>query len=162
LAVHPHGGTAVETPDETARLFASTDPALVGYCLDSGHVVYGGGDVGKVAAELAHRVVYVHLKDYRQEVLAALRANAPRADTPTGRALSLTSLGVSFEAAARAHLFCPPGQGNLEFGPLLDALRAARYDGWYVVEAEQDPQLHDPYAAGAAAREFLTRRFGLG
>lgn len=154
LAVHPHGGTAIETPEEIDRLFETTDPALVGYCLDTGHVAYGGGDPVAVARRLAHRVVYVHLKDVRAEVFQALRGEAAR--QPGGAASGLSALGVSFEAAVRAHLFCPPGQGSLDFGAVLDALLDAGYEGWYVVEAEQNPILHEPYQAGLSAHRYLT------
>lgn len=165
LAVHPHGGTAIETPEQIFRLFELTDPDLVGYCLDTGHVVYGGGDPADLARQLAQRVVYVHLKDYRGTVLSTLRgaadgrgpaASAVRAPPRADPAVGLTDLGVSFEAAVRAHLFCPPGQGQLDFVPVLRALTRAGYDGWYVVEAEQDPSLHSPFEAGRQAHEYMT------
>ena len=149
LAVHPHGGTAIETPGEILKLLNLTDPALVGLCLDTGHVVYGGGDALELTRLVAPRVVYVHLKDVRGSVLERLRAAS---DAAAG---GLTALGVSFEAAVRAHLFCPPGQGQLPFPAVLDALLAAGYDGWFVVEAEQDPSLHDAFEAGRAAHAYM-------
>lgn len=169
LAVHPHGGTAIETPSETLRLFELTDPELVGYCLDTGHVAYGGGDAGSMARQLAERVRYVHLKDVRLDVLGSLRRRAmaeggsPRVGEPTGAAgsASLSRLGVAFKQAVQAHLFCPPGAGDLDFDPVVEALRGAGYDGWYVVEAEQDPLVHEPMAVSALARSFLQGRFGL-
>lgn len=147
LAVHPHGGTAIETPGEILTLLELTDPELVGLCLDTGHVVYGGGDPVGLARQVAERVVYVHLKDVRADVLAELRR---------GTELGLSELGVPFEEAARRHLFCPPGQGYLDFGAVVAALRAAAYDGWYVVEAEQDPELHPPLEAGRSALAYMS------
>lgn len=175
VAVHPHGGTAIETPAEILTLLELTDPALVGLCLDTGHVVYGGGDPVELARQVGERVVYVHLKDVRQGVLAALRGpgeerargghSVPRSAASTHGAGTgphvdavpgLSALGVGFEDAVRRHLFCPPGQGYLDFGAVLGALRAVGYDGWYVVEAEQDPDLHDPLEAGRSAHAYLS------
>lgn len=156
LAVHPHGGTAIETPEEIYQLFELTNPALVGYCLDTGHVAYGGGDPVEVAERLAHRVVYVHLKDVRPHVLAELRSTGS-APAEHGAPQGLSAQGVAFEAAVRAHLFCPPGQGGLDLPGVLRRLLAGGYDGWFVVEAEQDPELHPPFEAGRAAHEYLTR-----
>jgi inosose dehydratase len=150
LAVHPHGGTAIETPVEILTLLDLTDPGLVGLCLDTGHVAYGGGDAVGLTRQVAERVVYVHLKDVRTAVLHDLRAAA---GSGTG---GLSALGVGFETAVRAHLFCPPGQGQLDLPGVLDALLAADYDGWFVVEAEQDPELHDPFEAGRSAHAFVT------
>ncbi len=153
VAVHPHGGTAIETPEEIFRLFELTDPERVGYCLDTGHVAYGGGEPGQVAQVLADRVVYVHLKDVRREVMELL-GQGP------GSTVGLYRLGVPFETAVRAHLFCPPGQGFLDFGAVFAALRGSGYGGWFVIEAEQDPQLHDPVTTSAQALTFL-RGYGL-
>ena len=150
LAVHPHGGTAIETPSEILTLLNLTDPGLVGLCLDTGHVAYGGGDVVDVTRQVAERVVYVHLKDVRSAVLHDLRAAAG------GGTGGLSALGVGFETAVRAHLFCPPGQGQLDLPGVLHALLAAGYDGWFVVEAEQDPELHDPFEAGRSAHAFVS------
>lgn len=144
LSVHPHGGTAIETPDEVERLLASTDPQLVGYCLDSGHVAYGGGDALQVAERFAGRVRYVHLKDVR--VPALRRAQAE---------------GATFRQAVERHVFAAPGAGDLDFEGVVAVLRRAGYRGWYVVEAEQDPTVHDPALVTGAARRYLQERFGL-
>lgn len=144
LCVHPHGGTAIEKPAEIERLFASTDPPLVGYCLDTGHIAYGGGDPGATARRFAARVGYVHLKDVRADVLARVKRE-----------------GLSFVEAVKANVFCTPGAGALAFDPVIGALEGAGYAGWYIVEAEQDPAAHDPYAVSGAARAFLRERYGL-
>lgn len=144
MCVHPHGGTAIEKPAEIERLFASTDPELVGYCLDTGHIAYGGGEPGEVTRRFAERVGYVHLKDVRADVLARVRRD-----------------GLSFVEAVKANVFCTPGAGALDFDPVMAALQGAGYAGWYIVEAEQDPAVHDPYRMSGAAREFLRDEYGL-
>lgn len=144
LCVHPHGGTAIEKPGEIAELFGRTQADLVGYCLDTGHIAYGGGDPGEVTREFAERVRYVHLKDVREDVLARVRRE-----------------GLSFVNAVKANVFATPGAGALEFEPVMQALKDAGYAGWFIVEAEQDPSVHDPYVVSGAARAFLRERFGI-
>ena len=144
LSVHPHGGTPIEKPDEIDRLFKSADPVLVGYCLDTGHIAYGGGDPAAVTERWARRITYVHLKDVRADVLERVRRE-----------------GMPFVDAVKANVFCTPGAGSIDFDPVIAALQSAGYDGWYIVEAEQDPSLHDPREVSGHARAFLKERYGL-
>lgn len=144
VTVHPHGGTAIENEAETHRLLERLDPALVGWCLDTGHVAYGRGDSRNLLARWVGRVAYVHLKDVRSDVLSRVQAE-----------------GWTFARAVRANVFCTPGAGSLDFDPVIEALREVGYDGWFIVEAEQDPAVHDARTVGGAAREFLRERYGL-
>jgi inosose dehydratase len=43
-------------------------------------------------------------------------------------------------------MFTVPGDGDLNFQPLFEALSAIDYSGWVIVEAEQDPAIADPRA----------------
>jgi inosose dehydratase len=144
LSVHPHGGTPIETPDDIDRLFKSTDPVLVGYCLDTGHIAYGRGDPAAVTERWAKRVTYVHLKDVRPEVLERVHHDR-----------------VRFVDAVKANVFCTPGAGSIDFDPVIAALQEVGYHGWHIVEAEQDPSLHDPREVSGRARAFLKERYGL-
>lgn len=144
LSVHPHGGTAIETPAQIDRLFTLTDPEFIGYCLDTGHILYGGGDPGEVTRRWAERVSYVHLKDVRGEVLQRVRAE-----------------GLSFVEAVKANVFCTPGAGVVDFDPVIESLQGVDYGGWYIVEAEQDPSVYDPFEVSGEARAFLRERYGL-
>ncbi len=142
VTVHPHGGTAIESADDIDRLFTGLDPELAGYCFDSGHVLYGGGDPGAVAARWAHRIDYVHLKDVRYSVLEKARSEA-----------------WDFATAVRNNIFCTPGAGMIDFDPVMKALES--YGGWFVIEAEQDPARYDAAKVSARALEFLRERYGL-
>ena len=73
VAFHHHAGTYVETPEETDRLMEMTDPELVGLCFDTGHYLYGGGDILEVTHKYADRIWYVHLKDLWPEKLEWVR-----------------------------------------------------------------------------------------
>ncbi len=118
-AFHPHVASYVERPEEIARLVRDTDPTLVGLCLDTGHIAYGGGDPAAIARTYARRVRHVHLKDLRREVRAD--ALARHLDFP-----GAVSLGV----------FAPLGDGSLDLRGTLGALRAVGYSGWLIVEQD--------------------------
>lgn len=140
LAYHHHGGTAVEKPEEIDRLMELTDPGLVYLLFDSGHAYYGGADPLQLLRKHADRVAYVHLKDIRPEVLAAARAE-----------------GADFVTCIRKGVFTVPGDGCIGFGPILGELIDRGYDGWALLEGEQDPAEHPPYEYARRALEYIAR-----
>ena len=135
LAYHHHMGTVVETAAEIDRLMATTGEA-VGLLLDSGHLAFAGADPVDVAARHRTRIVHVHCKDVRPEVLARAKA----ADW-------------SFLDAVVEGVFTVPGEGALDFAAVLGAL--GPYRGWLVVEAEQDPAKADPLTYASLGRRSL-------
>ena len=139
LAFHHHMGTAVQTGDEIDRLMRETGPA-VGLLLDTGHATYAGADPLKLAERHAERIVHVHCKDVRRPVL--------------DRALKE---GMSFLDAVLAGVFTVPGDGNVDFPPVLKLLSARGYAGWLVVEAEQDPAKAHPLTYARKGFEYLSR-----
>ncbi len=118
-AFHPHVGSYVERPEEITMLMSHTDPALVFLCLDTGHIAYGGGDPAEIARTYGTRVRHVHLKDMDR----AARATA-------------IARRLDFRDAVGADLFAPLGAGGLDLRGTLDALRAAGYQGWVIVEQD--------------------------
>ena len=62
MVLHPHGDSHIETPDDIDRVFSATDPDYVGFCLDTGHIVYGGGDPVELCRTYPERISYVHIK----------------------------------------------------------------------------------------------------
>ena len=142
VAFHPHAATYIEAPDEVAWLMDNTDPALLGLCLDTGHLTYGGGDAAAMAKAWASRIRHVHLKDVAPDRLATAR-----------------SVGWSFEDALRAYLFPRLGQGMVDFPAVRRALDEAGYDGWIVVE--QDTQEEGALEAARANRVYLEETFAL-
>ena len=145
LAYHHHMGTVVESEAEIDRLMAVTGPA-VGLLLDTGHLTYAGGDVLGVARRHAARLAHVHCKDVRPAVLAHARAR-----------------DLSFLDAVVDGVFTVPGDGGVDYPPLLAALDAAGYAGWLVVEAEQDPVKAPPLAYARRGFAYLSQLLaGLG
>ena len=136
--VHHHCATYVETPAEIDRLLALTDPALVGLCLDSGHVTYGGGDPRAILARHRARVWHVHFKDCAPAIAAQAR-----------------QAGWDYQAALRHGLFCELGRGTVDFPGLLADLNATGFDGWIVVEQDVLPAMGAPLASATRNREYL-------
>jgi inosose dehydratase len=117
-AFHPHTGTYIESPEEVAALLEATDPDVVKLCFDTGHTVVGGGDPVELA-RLAHdRIAHIHVKDVEPRVLERVRSRE-----------------LTVEQAWEQNLFCPLGEGAVDFAAVLAELRD--YDGWTVIEQDR-------------------------
>ena len=133
LAYHHHMGTVVQTGAEIDRVMGETGSA-VRLLLDTGHATWAGADPVALARRWHKRIAHVHAKDVRPEIGArALREN------------------WSFLNAVIAGIYTVPGDGCIDFAAVLAAL--PDYDGWIVVEAEQDPKKAPP--AEYARKGFL-------
>ena len=129
LAYHHHMGAYVESPDDVDHLMALTDPARVGLLFDTGHAYFGGAtDPVALLQKHVGRVVHVHCKDVRAKVIAQARND-----------------GWSFLTGVLNGTFTVPGDGVIDYDAVLSTLRAANYQGWLVVEAEQDPAVAPSY-----------------
>ena len=144
FTVHHHMGTGVQTEEEIDRLMELTDPNLVYLLYDTGHLAFSGEDSLRVLRKYAKRVKHVHLKSVRNDVVAKAKAG-----------------GYSFLDAVRAGAFTVPGDGDFDFQPVFDILAENGYEGWVVVEAEQDPAKANPFEYAVMAREYIRRTAGL-
>ncbi|HUN05838.1 MAG TPA: TIM barrel protein [Aggregatilineales bacterium] len=140
---HHHIGTLVETPAETERLMAMTDPAILGLAFDTGHWTFGGGDPVTGIRQFKDRIWHVHFKDQEPNV-----ARQSREQDWDG----LTSVGHG--------VFCELGKGSVDFPAVLATLREIGYDGWIVVEQDVLPGMGTPKESAARNREYL-RGIGL-
>jgi inosose dehydratase len=138
LCYHHHLGTGVMYREEVDRLMASTDPELVHLLLDTGHLFATGGDPLDMTRAYADRIKHVHLKDIRVDVLEESK-----------------QLGRSFLESMQAGFFTVPGDGAIDFKPILQTLADAEYEGWLIVEAEQDPARANPLLYAKKARAYL-------
>ncbi|MEK3731306.1 myo-inosose-2 dehydratase [Paenibacillus sp. FSL M8-0334] len=138
LAYHHHGGTVVESPEEIDRLMALTDPSLVHLLYDTGHAYYGGADPLNLLQKHYDRIAYIHLKDVRDAVLEEARRE-----------------GADFVTCIRKGVFTVPGDGCIDFAPIMALLVQREYDGWAMLEGEQDPALHPPYEYARRSLEYL-------
>jgi inosose dehydratase len=142
LAYHHHLGTVVETSEELERFFEVTADS-VGIVLDTGHASYGRIDPVAVISRHPQRIAHVHCKDVR-----------------TSRHRRLLKDGASFLDGVIDGMFTVPGDGDLDYKPLLQALAQIGYSGWIVVEAEQDPAVADPRVYGQLGLDTLKNLAG--
>lgn len=139
-ALHPHVGTIVERPGAIDRVLQGSEVSL---CLDTGHVFVGGGDPARIAREHPKRIRHVHLKDADAPLAAAVRERR-----------------IPYARAVSRGLFRPLGQGDASIGGVLDALGAAGYAGWGVLEQDialtgAPTEANDPARDIARSRDFV-------
>lgn len=148
LAYHHHMGTVVESPEDIDAFMAATGPAT-NLLFDAGHCAFGGGDPAAVLRRHAGRVAHFHAKNIRREVTRRVRDE-----------------NLSFLQGVLAGAFTVPGdpEGAIDFVPLLRILAETGYDGWLVIEAEQDPAVRNPLeyqSLGLKALKAAAREAGL-
>ncbi len=139
LAYHHHMGAYVQSPEDIDTLMALTDPSKVFLLFDTGHAYFAGAtDPLPLLQKHLSRVVHVHCKDVRPQVIAMARNES-----------------WSFLTGVLNGVFTVPGDGAIDFAAVLAALRAHGYTGWLVVEAEQDPAVAPSYAYAKKGFETL-------
>ncbi|MUT65776.1 myo-inosose-2 dehydratase [Paenibacillus sp. NEAU-GSW1] len=140
LAYHHHGGTVVESPEEIDRLMELTSPSLVWLLYDTGHAYYGGADPLQVLRKHYDRIAYIHLKDIRPAILEEARVEQ-----------------ADFVTCIRKGVFTVPGDGCIDFAPIVSTLLENGYAGWAMLEGEQDPALHPPYEYARNALQYIEK-----
>lgn len=144
LTFHHHMGTVVQNPDEVERMMEHTDPRYVNLLYDTGHFAYCGADPLEMVKKYADRIRHVHLKDIRREVVERVRRE-----------------NFSFLEGVRQGAFTIPGDGCIEFEPIFQVLEENGYEGYMLVEAEQDPAKADPLEYAIRARKYIAEKTGL-
>ncbi|ODT70862.1 MAG: myo-inosose-2 dehydratase [Pelagibacterium sp. SCN 63-23] len=126
LSYHHHMGAVVESEAELDAFMAASG-AGIPLLLDAGHLAFAGGDVLRAIDRHHARINHVHVKDIRRDVVDGL-------DRTRQSFLDAVALGA----------FTVPGDGSLDFGAIVQRLADHGYEGWFVVEAEQDPRQSKP------------------
>lgn len=139
VAYHHHMGTVIETEQDIDNLMRHTGDE-VGLLLDTGHLTFAGADPVAVAKRWASRINHVHCKDVRAKVLADVKNRK-----------------LSFLDSVLAGVYTVPGDGCVDYGALFPILKASGYQGWLVVEAEQDPAIAHPFTYASMGYQNLHR-----
>ena len=138
IVYHHHMGTGVQTTDEIERLMENTDPEKVSLLFDTGHLVYSGEEPLGIFEKYHHRIKHIHFKDIRKDVMNEVKNEKD-----------------SFLTGVKKGAFTVPGDGMVDFTPIWKAIEQSGYEGWIVVEAEQDPSLANPFIYAKQAREYI-------
>ncbi len=137
LAYHHHMGAYCESTQDLDTLMSLTSDN-VGLLFDTGHITFAGGDALAELKKHIKRVVHVHCKDVRKAVMEKVRAS-----------------DESFLNSVLAGVFTVPGDGMINFEPILQVLADNNYSGWLVVEAEQDPAMAPSYEYAKKGHDYL-------
>ena len=138
LAYHHHMGTVIETEEDTIRLLENTHDS-VKLTLDTGHMLFAQGDSLNILKNFYQRIIHIHCKDIRKRVLEKTLKE-----------------DLSFRDAFLEGAFTVPGDGCIDYKPIFDVLKDKNYDGWLVVEAEQDPAKANPFEYAKIGYKYLT------
>jgi len=144
LVISHHMGTGVQTEQEIDKLMQMTDPTLVYLLFDTGHLVCSGENYMEILKKYLPRIKHIHLKDVRKEKVEEVKAK-----------------NMSFLDGVRAGVFTVPGDGDVDFAPVFDLVNKSEYEGWYIVEAEQDPAKANPLEYAQMAREYIKAKANL-
>ena len=139
LAYHHHMGTVIQSQEDIERLIDNTGDA-VKLVIDTGHMLFAGGDSVKIAKDYGERLIHVHFKDMRENILKkSLKED------------------LSFRHAFLEGAFTVPGDGCIDYKPFLQTLKNLNYSGWLVVEAEQDPKKANPLEYAKKGFSYLLK-----
>lgn len=146
LAFHHHMGTCIQTIAETDRLMAETDPENVYLNYDCGHFYFAGEDPVEALKKYIGRTAHIHLKDIRPNILQRVHDEK-----------------LSFLTAVKQGVFTVPGdnEGCIDFQSLFEVIKESDYQGWIVLEAEQDPAVANPLEYAQIARKFFKNLTGI-
>jgi inosose dehydratase len=130
-------GTVVQTAKETEILMDNTNE-FVGLLFDVGHFAYAGEDYMSIFNKYHERIKHIHLKDIRKEIVQ-----------------KVIDEDLSFLEGVRLGTFTVPGDGDIDFVPVVEAIKKYNYNGWLLVEAEQDPAKANPLEYAKKAMKYL-------
>ncbi|REC61397.1 myo-inosose-2 dehydratase [Chryseobacterium pennae] len=139
LSYHHHMGTMVQTIEETERLLNETQEEYVNLNYDCGHFDFSNEDPIEALKKFIGRTKHIHFKDVRQNIKEQVYKE-----------------NISFLKAVKMGIYTVPGDGNLNMKPLADIIHNSSYEGWIVVEAEQDPANANPFEYAQKGYQFMT------
>lgn len=139
LSYHHHMGTMVQTVDETDRLLNETNDAYVKLNYDCGHFAFADDDPVEALKKFIPRTAHIHFKDVRKNIKEQVYKD-----------------NNSFLQAVKSGIYTVPGDGSLDMSSLARIIHENKYEGWIVVEAEQDPAKANPFEYAQRGYQFMT------
>jgi inosose dehydratase len=142
LVYHHHMGTGIQGLPQIDKLMNSTKEVyLLG---DTGHLAFAGENPLTVFKKYATRIKHVHLKNVRHEIVKKARNEK-----------------WTFDHAVREGVFTVPGDAGIDYAPIFEVLKSVNYEGWMVVEAEQDPKKANPFQYAKRGRRYIIDTAGV-
>ena len=143
MAFHHHMGTYIQSKNELNRLLSDTDPKLVNLCADTGHLYFAGIDPINFFKENMNRIKHIHFKDLRSNIFNKINFDE-----------------TSFLNAVLEGVFTVPGDGCIDFNSISKVIIESDYNGWVIVEAEQNPDIANPFEYARKSKQYLNNIWG--
>lgn len=140
IVYHHHMGTGIQTTEEINELMERTNKDNVSLLFDTGHLVVSGEDPIEIFKKYEDRIKHIHFKDVRQEIKEVVDKD-----------------NQCFLDGVKKGMFTVPGDGVIDFEPILNLIYQSSYSGWIVVEAEQDPSLANPFIYAKKAKDYMSQ-----
>tara|TARA_B100000029_G_scaffold227569_1_gene225365 strand:- start:19 stop:852 length:834 start_codon:yes stop_codon:yes gene_type:complete len=140
VAYHHHMGTCIQSEEEIFKLLSSTDSNLVNLCADTGHLFFAGVNPVKFFDKNMDRIRHIHFKDLRPDVFSNINFEK-----------------ISFLNAVLSGVFTVPGDGCIDFESISKSIDISEYNGWIIVEAEQDPSKANPFEYAMRSKKYLNK-----
>ncbi|MEB6036521.1 myo-inosose-2 dehydratase [Staphylococcus pseudoxylosus] len=140
IVYHHHMGTGIQTTEEIDELMERTSKENVSLLFDTGHLVVSGENPIEIFNKHVYRIKHIHFKDIRPEIKEVVDKE-----------------NQCFLDAVRKGMFTVPGDGVIDFEPILNLIYQSDYSGWIVVEAEQDPSVANPFIYAKKAKEYMAQ-----
>lgn len=140
IVYHHHMGTGIQTTEEIDELMERTSKDNVSLLFDTGHLVVSGENPIEIFNKHVDRIKHIHFKDVRPEIKEAVDKE-----------------NQCFLDGVRKGMFTVPGDGAIDFEPILNLIYQSDYKGWIVVEAEQDPSVANPFIYAKKAKEYMAQ-----
>ena len=120
--LHPHAGTYIENELEIENIINDVDSQYMGICIDTAHLYYCGVDVCQAIQKYSNLIMHIHFKDINQDVLNMVYNN-----------------NLDFDSAVKNQVFCPLGNGVIDFKKIINQLNNINYNGYATIEQDIDP-----------------------
>ena len=139
ISYHEHMGTIIQTENDVDNFleFTSLKTHLL---FDTGHLFFAKADCEKVLKKYISRINHIHCKDIRKNILE----NSLQKD-------------LSFRDSFLNGVFTVPGDGCIDYKPLIKILYENKYQNWLIIEAEQNPMNANPYKYAKIGFKYLSK-----
>ena len=138
MSYHEHMGTIIQSEEDVNKFLDTTnDNTFLLY--DTGHLMFAEANYERVLKNHISRINHVHCKDIRKDVFL----NSIKDD-------------LSFRDSFLNGVFTVPGDGCIDYNPLIKILFEEKYQKWLIIEAEQDPKKANPLEYAKTGYKYLS------
>ena len=139
MSYHEHMGTIIQSEEDVDKFMEYTNENTF-LLYDTGHLLFAQADIHRVLKNYINRINHIHCKDIRKDILKKSINN-----------------NLSFRDSFLDGVFTVPGDGCIDYKPLLKIIYENKYNKWLIIEAEQDPQKANPFEYAKIGYKYLEK-----